>query len=1277
MAEHPIVELKVGDTWTDITSYVYYRDGITITRGRSGEGSQMETSRCSFTLNNRDGRFSPRNPHGPYYGQIGRNTPIRVSVDGGLAYLNCTGGTGGRVSTPDTSALDITGDIDVRAEVFLRDWNVPDNTEIVGKYLTTGNQRSWRLYLSTGGYPTLGWSSDGTNVTTATSTTALATNGRSRMAIRATLDVDNGASGKTVTFYTADSIDGPWTQLGSAVTTASTTSIYSSSAPLEIGDISTSTLTPVTGRIYAAQVFNGINGTAVADVDFTAQTVGDTSFTGDDGLTWTVSSPASLSNRHLRFTGEVSDWAVDWDISGKDVVTKIEAAGIIRRLTQSASPLRSPMFRDFTNPQRTGIVAYWPLEDEAGASSFASGITGHPVMKYTGRPTLSSSSVWAGSANLPVMNDGTFTAVVPPYTYTGEIAFRFLCNIPEAGVVAETLLFSLNTTGTCKRWEVVLATSGALRVTAYDTNKNELLGASFIGFTPNGELINLTLELVQDGSDVDYRLLYANYTDTELITGGIPQTAISGTLASYTLGSVSRITIGDAGLSDTSIGHISLANDRSAYTATGAAILGWRGENPTNRLRRLVATEQGIPLQVHTRAQTGNPVTLGTQTQKDFVDLVREIGDTDLGILYEPRDDIGFAYRSRLSLYNQPARLTLDYSAHGLAAPLLPSDDDRYTRNDITVTREGGSFYRAVLEEGTLSVQSPPDGVGRYDENVTLSLGTDAQTADQAGWRLHTGTVDEARYPQVSLNLRHATFTGDASKMDDALRLDIGDRIVITNPPDWLPPDDIELLAVGFQETLGIRERDIVVNCIPASPYNVAFADAPRYARADASTSVLAGALTTSQPTANVKSFDGPLWVTAAPSLITNYELATDLTDWFGNGCTLERVPAPADAPFDSAWVMKLTPDGVAQYPNAGHDLVPVTEGRTYTASGWQMGATDLNAGLNINWFDSGGNYLSTSANGQTMTAGEWTWFEASATAPAGAVYANIAPTVSTYPPSTDILYSSVLTLRPTMPGETPFDFPVNVRCNGEIMRVTACTDAVHDTFTRTVASGWGTADIGGAWTIRAGTASEHSTSGTYAVHTNPSPGFAHITTVASPGADVDLLCDIAVSATATGASILGGPVARCVDNNNHYMARLEFTTGGAINLTLRKRVSGSETQLAALSSVLSYTATTFYRVRFQIAGSTLRAKVWAASGTEPRSWQVTTTDTDITAANNVGIRSFTNTSNSNTNPEVRVDNFRIVNPQTFTADRSVNEVVKTHDLGTDVRLAHPTYVSI
>jgi len=87
----------------------------------------------------------------------------------------------------------------------------------------------------------------------------------------------------------------------------------------------------------------------------------------------------------------------------------------------------------------------------------------------------------------------------------------------------------------------------------------------------------------------------------------------------------------------------------------------------------------------------------------------RKRGNADGGILYEPRDFLGLAYRTRESMYRQTARLELDYAAAHLGSGeggLEPTDDDQQTRNDITVKREGGSSYRASAETGPLSVNT-------------------------------------------------------------------------------------------------------------------------------------------------------------------------------------------------------------------------------------------------------------------------------------------------------------------------------------------------------------------------------------------------------------------------------------------------------------------------------------------------------------------------------------------------------------------------------------------
>lgn len=79
------VELWLSGTWIDVapppTRDVLGRQDVEIQRGQADEASRVQYGRCSFHLLNTDGRYSPHNAEGPYYGQLTRNVPVRVFVD--------------------------------------------------------------------------------------------------------------------------------------------------------------------------------------------------------------------------------------------------------------------------------------------------------------------------------------------------------------------------------------------------------------------------------------------------------------------------------------------------------------------------------------------------------------------------------------------------------------------------------------------------------------------------------------------------------------------------------------------------------------------------------------------------------------------------------------------------------------------------------------------------------------------------------------------------------------------------------------------------------------------------------------------------------------------------------------------------------------------------------------------------------------------------------------------------------------------------------------------
>lgn len=70
-------------SWTNITAWVRHDPGIEISDGRADESSTVSNATARFTLDNRDGRFTRRNPTSPYYGLLSLQTPIWIEVDPG------------------------------------------------------------------------------------------------------------------------------------------------------------------------------------------------------------------------------------------------------------------------------------------------------------------------------------------------------------------------------------------------------------------------------------------------------------------------------------------------------------------------------------------------------------------------------------------------------------------------------------------------------------------------------------------------------------------------------------------------------------------------------------------------------------------------------------------------------------------------------------------------------------------------------------------------------------------------------------------------------------------------------------------------------------------------------------------------------------------------------------------------------------------------------------------------------------------------------------------
>ncbi len=232
-------------------------------------------------------------------------TTSNFNVSGAVnGYVYIPGAATEYPTSPDVAAIRVAGDLDARVDVAMDDWTPAATSCFIGKW-SSGATRSWHFRVEpTTGRLSLDWTPDGTNASgiLKISSVAPTISDGARLQIRATLDVDNGASGNDVKFYTRASALGlplsdntSWTQLGTTQTTAGITSIYAGVGDrLTIANLDAANFI-TTGKFYEALFMNGINGTVVFDSNFTTKPVGANTFTESSANAATVTINGTLA----------------------------------------------------------------------------------------------------------------------------------------------------------------------------------------------------------------------------------------------------------------------------------------------------------------------------------------------------------------------------------------------------------------------------------------------------------------------------------------------------------------------------------------------------------------------------------------------------------------------------------------------------------------------------------------------------------------------------------------------------------------------------------------------------------------------------------------------------------------------------------------------------------------------------------------------------------------------------------------------------------------------
>jgi hypothetical protein len=857
----PYVEVCLGGLWTDITGDVRYQGGrgIDLQTGSTPESPQVN-SYCRLQLDDRSGTWSPRNATGANYGKLLRNTPIRVGSrivhDLDRSRTASNGWGTGSEGTPTAYAWSTTGtagDYAVTAGVGthslsstasrLSYMSVMDMSNVEARF-------TFQLPFSntTGGSVFTNIALRGTGAGVAWYRAQVAVTAAEAVTVQA-IDTGGAAVGSPTTvaglthsgqaLRVAAHMDGETMRV--KVWQASDSEPYSWA--LEVHGLGVTLSEPVHGWV-------GIESSKAA---------------GNSNGTFSVSY-TNVEVRSQRFEGETSEWPLDPEESGNDLVVNIEAAGQTRRYRAGTEVLRSPMYRAFHNAP--SLVAYWPCEEGSGATEFASALTGGGTLDVlSGTPRLASDSIFSASQPLPVVAKSVWEGLVNGYGIPSPdvIQWRWIqrIDIGTAEPPDTATIIRFKNFGSAYFYIIRYNTGGSLTLEVQD----------YFGSIVDSDVLSLEVRNIggrcsftttQNGGNVDWA-----YTITDVDTQ-VTQTA-TGSTAGQTIGMAGGVAVGSDGTLDAvTIGHIMCQTASTATLDYASAVFGWQGEAAPARPLRVLGTEEGIPYQPE--GDTSKGPAMGTQPLGAPIGIWDQAQVVNQGIQFEPVYRAGIGYITFGSLVNRAERVTLDYSTGQLFGKLQIVDDDLLTENNVVVTKSDtsdspGSTVTATQTTGPMSTLAPGlGGIGPVSKPHTVNVYTIADARNVAGFLLFRGTLDKPRLPAVKMLLANPRITASPALFQSALDLREGGFHKVTGLQTRMIADSIRTVVIGRTERLTQFEHDITWAGLPGEMYVATRVSdgATRRSRVQASAIYLNANINSTTFTVVVKSLDGFLLSTTA-----------------------------------------------------------------------------------------------------------------------------------------------------------------------------------------------------------------------------------------------------------------------------------------------------------------------------------------------------------------------------------------------------------------------------
>jgi PKD repeat protein len=210
-------------------------------------------------------------------------------------------------------------------------------------------------------------------------------------------------------------------------------------------------------------------------------------------------------------------------------------------------------------------------------------------------------------------------------------------------------------------------------------------------------------------------------------------------------------------------------------------------------------------------------------------------------------------------------------------------------------------------------------------------------------------------------------------------------------------------------------------------------------------------------------------------------------------------------------------------------------------------------------------------------------------------------------------------------------------------------TTHAADAFERSVATGMGSADTGGGWSV-SGSSANYSVEGGTGRHRLGAARWTLSSYLNSVSArDVVATVDVALDKAPTGGTQMSLAVRRIGSSEYRVAVRANQTK---TTLTLSRVLNGSTATVAGVTvpGGLVYNVGDVLRIKLQAIGdgtTSLGAKVWKVGSAEPATWQVSGTDSTpaLQASGGVGLVSFLFSPGSEAPVVVHYDDLLVTSP--------------------------------